>query len=250
MAAAEESNGSIHRASSPSSSTPEEEREKREMERQSRNEEEEEEVEEGEIVEEEDEGDESGSGNLLRSPATPLIPHPLENSWTLWFASPAAKNKQAAWESSLRLIYTFSTVQEFWSLYNNIHPPSKLAPGADLYCFKHKIEPKWEDPICANGGKWSVNCTRGKADTLWLYTLLAMIGEQFDYGDEICGAVVNVRGKQEKIGLWTKTATNEAAQTSIGRQWKELLDYNETIGFIFHDEAKRLERSAKNRYSV
>ncbi|KAF8413635.1 hypothetical protein HHK36_001627 [Tetracentron sinense] len=53
---------------------------------------------------------------------------------------------------------------------------------------------------------------RGKSDTCWLYTLLAMIGEQFDNGDEICGAVVNVRGKQEKVALWTRNASNEAAQ--------------------------------------
>lgn len=39
-----------------------------------------------------------------------------------------------------------------------------------------------------------------------------MIGEQFDRGDEICGAVVNVRTKQEKIALWTKNAANEVAQ--------------------------------------
>lgn len=41
-----------------------------------------------------------------------------------------------------------------------------------------------------------------------------MIGEQFDHGDEICGAVVNVRARQEKIALWTKDATNEAAQVA------------------------------------
>jgi ribosomal protein S1 len=39
-----------------------------------------------------------------------------------------------------------------------------------------------------------------------------MIGEQFDEGDEICGAVVSVRAKQDKISIWTKTASNEAAQ--------------------------------------
>lgn len=39
-----------------------------------------------------------------------------------------------------------------------------------------------------------------------------MIGEQFDWGDEICGAVVNVRARQEKIAIWTKNAANEAAQ--------------------------------------
>ena len=42
--------------------------------------------------------------------------------------------------------------------------------------------------------------------------LLALIGEQFDSGDEICGAVVNVRARQEKISIWTKNASNEAAQ--------------------------------------
>ncbi|KAF6175085.1 hypothetical protein GIB67_038998 [Kingdonia uniflora] len=135
------------------------------------------------------------------------------------------------------------------NLYNNIHRPSKLASGADFHCFKQKIEPKWEDPICANGGKWTISYQRGRADTSWLYTLLAMIGEQFDHGDEICGAVVNVR-KQDKISIWTKNAANEAAQLSIGRQWKEFLDYNDSIGFIFQDDSKKLDRMAKNKYTI
>lgn len=42
-----------------------------------------------------------------------------------------------------------------------------------------------------------------------------MIGEQFEYGDEICGAVVSVRVKQERVAIWTKNASNEAAQVSI-----------------------------------
>jgi Eukaryotic initiation factor 4E len=46
----------------------------------------------------------------------------------------------------------------------------------------------------------------------FIYKLLAMIGEQFEYGDEICGAVVSVRGKQERVAIWTKNASNEAAQ--------------------------------------
>lgn len=41
-----------------------------------------------------------------------------------------------------------------------------------------------------------------------------MIGEQFECGDEICGAVVNVRTRQEKISLWTKNASNETAQVT------------------------------------
>ncbi|PIA41371.1 hypothetical protein AQUCO_02200057v1 [Aquilegia coerulea] len=203
------------------------------------------EFEEGEIA-----GEDSDS---LKASAAATIghePHPLEHSWTFWFDNASTKSKQATWGTSTRAIHTFATVEEFWSLYNNIHHPSKLAVGADFYCFNHKIEPKWEDPICANGGNWTITFSRGKADTSWLYTLLAMIGEQFDHGDEICGAVVNVRNKQEKISLWTKNAQNEAAQLSIGKQWKSFLDCNENIGFILHDDALKQGRAAKNKYNV
>ena len=45
---------------------------------------------------------------------------------------------------------------------------------------------------------------------------MALIGEQFDEGDEICGVVVSVRRpRQDKLALWTKTATNEAAQVQL-----------------------------------
>ncbi|XVE51530.1 hypothetical protein DITRI_Ditri02bG0049400 [Diplodiscus trichospermus] len=207
--------------------------------------EEEEELEEGKIV-----GEEDDTTSSLSKKGIIEEPYPLEHSWTFWFKNPSAKSKQATWGSSVRPICTFATVEQFWSLYNNIHHPSKWRVGADFHCFQYKIEPKWEDPLCANGGKWTVTFKKGKSDTSWLYTLLALIGEQFEYGDEICGAVVSVRAKQEKIALWTKNAANETAQISIGRQWKELLDYNDTIGYIFHEDAKKLKRAAKNRYTI
>ncbi|CAL5345279.1 unnamed protein product [Camellia sinensis] len=203
-----------------------------------------------------DDGEEAGEGEIVSESKSGKAvvdeeqQHPLEHSWTFWFNNPSAKSKQTTWGSSIRPIYTFSTVEQFWSLYNNVPHPSKLAVGADFHCFKHKIEPKWEDPVCANGGKWTLNFSRKKSDTSWLYTLLALIGEQFDHGDEICGVVVNVRPRQEKIALWTKDAANETAQISIGRQWKQFLDYNDTIGFIFHEDAKKLYLGAKNRYTV
>lgn len=209
--------------------------------------EEDEQLEEGEIVG----GDvDTLSSSSSSRPGTALTQHPLEHSWTFWFDTASAKSKHAAWGSSMRPIYTFSTVEEFWSLYNNIHRPSKLTIGADFYCFKNKIEPKWEDPVCANGGTWTMTFQRAKSDICWLYTLLAIIGEQFDHGDDICGAVVNVRAKQERVSLWTKNAANESAQLSIGKQWKEFLDYNENIGFIFHEDAMIHDKSAKNRYSL
>lgn len=43
---------------------------------------------------------------------------------------------------------------------------------------------------------------------------MALIGEQFDEADEICGVVASVRLRQNKLSLWTKNAANEAAQVS------------------------------------
>ncbi|KAJ4977378.1 hypothetical protein NE237_002484 [Protea cynaroides] len=187
-----------------------------------------EEPEEGEIV-----GDDSASAKASTNVAPQ--PHPLENSWTFWFDNPSSKSKQVAWGASIRPIHTFATVEEFWGLYKNILHPSKFSVGADFYCFKYKIEPKWEDPVCSNGGKWTISFPRGKADTSWLYALLAMIGEQFDHGDEICGAVVNVRGKQEKISLWTKNASNEAAQfIYLSSNGFLIADSKECLMFYFH----------------
>ena len=71
--------------------------------------EEDDEAEEGEIV-----GEEDSSGSSKPSKGLVHQQHPLEHSWTFWFDNPNAKSKQVAWGSSMRPIYTFTTVEEFW----------------------------------------------------------------------------------------------------------------------------------------
>lgn len=47
--------------------------------------------------------------------------------------------------------------------------------------------------------------------------LLCLVGEAFDdYSDDVCGAVVNVRGKGDKIAIWTANYENRDAVTHIG----------------------------------
>ncbi|KAL2463545.1 mRNA cap-binding protein [Forsythia ovata] len=177
-------------------------------------------------------------------------PHKLERKWTFWYDSQSIPKQGAAWGSALRKAYSFDTVEEFWCLYDQIFRPSKLPLNADFHLFKAGTEPKWEDPECANGGKWIViSNTKANLDNMWLETLMALIGEQFDEADEICGVVASVRPRQDRLSLWTKTASNEAAQNSIGRKWKEILDVTDKISFSFHDDSRR-DRSAKGRYTV
>jgi len=45
------------------------------------------------------------------------------------------------------------------------------------------------------GGKWIIRLKKGLASRCWENLILAMLGEQFMVGDEICGAVISVRNQ-------------------------------------------------------
>lgn len=58
---------------------------------------------------------------------------------------------------------------------------------------------------------------QNKLDSYWLEIMMAVIGEQFEeLGEHICGAVVNVRQKGDKIALWTQESDIEL-NTRIGQ---------------------------------
>lgn len=61
------------------------------------------------------------------------------------------------------------------SLYDQIFKPSKLPGNADFHLFKAGVEPKWEDPVCANGGKWTVTSNRKpNLENMWLETVCVL----------------------------------------------------------------------------
>lgn len=53
----------------------------------------------------------------------------------------------------------------------------------------------WQCPSNMNGGKWKLRLRKGVMDRCWENLLLAVVGEMFDVGDEICGIVVCVRNQ-------------------------------------------------------
>jgi len=47
--------------------------------------------------------------------------------------------------------------------------------------------------------------------------LLCLIGEAFgEDSDQVCGAVINIRGKMDKISVWTNDCRNSDAIINIG----------------------------------
>lgn len=60
------------------------------------------------------------------------------------------------------------------------------------------------------GGKWIIRLRKGLASRCWENLILAMLGEQFMVGEEICGAVVSVRFqvKPKADTHWLHMVTN------------------------------------------
>ncbi|ALC43434.1 eIF4E-3 [Drosophila busckii] len=149
--------------------------------------------------------------------------HPLEHTWTLWHWE---NDRNKAWSEMLSDVTSFNTVEDFFSVYYFIKPPSNLKVFNDYMVFKQGIRPMWEDDINKEGGRWVMFLDKEHkefVDKLWHDLLLCTIGECFEYSDQICGVVINVRNKASKISLWTKDANNEEAILTIGQKMKQLL---------------------------
>jgi len=183
-----------------------------------------------------------------------IIKHPLQNAWTLWFFK---NDKSRSWEENQRPIITVTTVEDFWSLYNHIEVASRLPAGCDYSLFKEGIFPDWEDARNAPGGRWMINVDKRQRsqclDTYWLEILFFLIGEHADqHAHQVNGAVVNVRGKGDKLAIWLADASQPDSITRIGKMIKERLeiDPDQTIGFNIHSEEKARASSAKKKWFV
>ena len=92
-------------------------------------------------------------------------------SWTLWYHSPESNDWS---EDSYQKIYTFSTIEEFWSCYDLIKE-NYLYVGM-FFLMKKDILPTWEDPQNIKGGCWSFKVSRKDTYNAWLELSIALTG--------------------------------------------------------------------------
>ncbi|KAG6850502.1 hypothetical protein H0H93_012503 [Arthromyces matolae] len=240
---------------------------------------------------------------VFSDPTNFNVKHPLYSAWTLWFDSPATKGRNLpqtpvsafpqtpipqtpgvaaaqGWMEDIKRVISFDSVEEFWGLYNNIIPPSQLPQKANYYLFKEGIIPAWEDEANKNGGKWSIQLPRDKnrahVDRMWLYTMLAAIGETFDpspvlsdgSGETplslITGVIVSTRPQFYRLSIWTRLAPSSPSEEDalreriegVGRHFKtSVLGFTEVqklagplateVEFLSHKDSERKGKSAK-----
>uniref|UniRef100_A0A671M810 Uncharacterized protein n=1 Tax=Sinocyclocheilus anshuiensis TaxID=1608454 RepID=A0A671M810_9TELE len=56
---------------------------------------------------------------------------------------------------------------------------------------------------------------KGLASRFWENIILAMLGEQFMVGEEICGVVVSIRFQEDILSIWNKTASDQVTTSRI-----------------------------------
>lgn len=78
--------------------------------------------------------------------------------------------------------------------------------------------------------------------------MLAIIGDQFDVDDEICGAVLSIRGSEDIISVWNKTSSNGKINLKIRDTIKRHLNLpaETTMEYKTHNDALRDKSSFRN----
>lgn len=157
------------------------------------------------------------------------VKHPLQSTWTLWYDNPSKKTTAHTYETFLKRVYTFDTVEGFWSVYNHIKKPTTIPNGSNYRLFKEDIEPKWEDPNNKNGGGIVVTfklATKlaAELDTKWLHLQLACIGENFTDGEAICGVNVSIRKGGHRLEIWVRDYKDDEVNKRIAAELRDVLE--------------------------
>ena len=80
------------------------------------------------------------------------------------------------YESQVKKIADFDTIEDFWSIFQHLRKPDSCIPGIEYFMFKEPIKPLWEDENNKNGGRFSIKLKHGYTTIIWEEMIFALIG--------------------------------------------------------------------------
>jgi translation initiation factor 4E len=78
---------------------------------------------------------------------------------------------------------------------------------------------------------------------LWEHLLLALIGDQFEDGEEVVGVSVRVKTRGSRLEFWLKDSSNTSAVKKVEQELKKILGND--ISFKPEDIAASLKKTKK-----
>lgn len=126
--------------------------------------------------------------------------------------------------SSIKEIASFATVEHFWAVYNHILRPASLGVLTDIFLFRHGVQPMWEDEANASGGRLVMRVRKSATNRAFEDLALALIGEQFETPDFVCGVTCSIRYQEDILSIWVRDCRNESAIHSVTAIARRALD--------------------------
>ncbi|CAD7941976.1 unnamed protein product [Amoebophrya sp. A25] len=184
----------------------------------------------------------------------------LPQAYVIWFDA----QKKVNYQDGVTKVGTVVSVQDFWRVWNNIN--FKFETGS-LGVFREGVQPVWEDPWNAKGGRWiltsnSVHNHKTKNHRrIEMFTdlVLGVIGGQFnslfgEFDDAVCGCVLSISKMRQKVELWNKRA-NQKGLVKVDHKVREVLNMENSsdlqIDYKSHGGSLRsaLKKSKSSSYT-
>ncbi|KAH7831163.1 Translation initiation factor 4E [Monocercomonoides exilis] len=170
----------------------------------------------------------------------------LETPWSFWIDRRAPFSNRdtkvtESYVSSLKLLGTFSTIEEFWAYQSSLATVDKFPKDVDFHCFRTPIKPCWEE--LPEGGSWNLRFRETSFRVgLWESLLLAAIGEQFRE-QEVVGVCLSIRPKDDCLSVWFRHSTPEIKRNTEDL-FRQILNLDHTVALEFKSHTQLL-RSVK-----
>jgi len=145
---------------------------------------------------------------------------PLETQWSFWYSTKPAPDEK--YESKLRKLGSFQSLQGFKDIYTHLESPSELPKDSNYSLFRNTHKPMWE--TFPHGGCWNLHLTKNTHELpqLWEKLVLAAIGEAFRHTTMV-GIAVSRRAKEDVLSVWLRSP-KKSVRFEIGSVIKEVLD--------------------------
>mmetsp|Transcript_23724 Transcript_23724/g.37768 ORF Transcript_23724/g.37768 Transcript_23724/m.37768 type:complete len:227 (-) Transcript_23724:146-826(-) len=166
---------------------------------------------------------------------------PLRYPWAIWEQIMQSTDKGANYADATHKVAQFTTVQEFWKLWNHMPQPSELLEQKRMVreqpdglhvidaimIFREDIRPEWEDKMNATGGHFQFQLKPqiggGQVDEYWNNLVLGMIGATIEPANMITGVrlVDKLSGPRAanviRLEIWFSNFDDTAAVQTLKR---------------------------------